>query len=369
MRIAYWSYGFILPDYIAADGGYNIRKALFKELYHQGHEIIWMAKPREKNFVFQKNDKKVFNNVVDYIFDIDTKGWFEFNDIQKRFGDFKESSSQTWDWYSQCVKGKVNSWPEVDFLFAEVTVMGLARYNMLSMLEYYTNKKIPCFLWDTDMWGGGFVNMDPKYNIDENYIYLLTPYSVINYPRQIPFYYGYDYEENIDVNSSSKISEFVYVGNDYKRGKKMIKFYKDLPIRIFGNFKKDKENIMDIIGRQKFCGPIPPRDVVKTIGMYAATIQLVPKHYEKVGLMCSRLNEVNNAGSILFMDGDIKDAHKFTLKDQVVLSSNQAQEKLNDIIKNNEFDQRIKDQRSLLPTYKIELSKLWECLKINYNRS
>ena len=53
---------------------------------------------------------------------------------------------------------------------------------------------------------------------------------------------------------------------------------------------------------------------------------------------------------------------KYTLNDQIISSSKEAQDKLNQIIKNNEYIERTQKQKQYLPTYESQLHKIYEVI-------
>ena len=77
-------------------------------------------------------------------------------------------------------------------------------------------------------------------------------------------------------------------------------------------------------------------------------------------MITQRINEDNNASCILFIDEDIMDCGEFTLDDQIVSSRREAESKLEDILHNNEIDDRIEAQRNLLPTYESQLELIYD---------
>lgn len=365
MKIGYYGYGHLVPNQVAADGGYYNRTALIKELRRQGHELLWLGYFRDTPTPEDRKRKDYTLNMVR----IDPKWTEGIEEARHAYGaDTRDlDSGKIITWYNKRVRGRLR-YPDVDFAIIEVNCMALNKYHMSSILSYYTKRGIKCFLWDKDLWGVAFNGpaFQQKFGIDGRFVYNLTPYSKFKPAmegRRVMMYYGYDRDyERWDIRKDPEATPFVYVGNDYRRGAKLAYFYKDLDCRIVGKFINDKENIVPVIGAQKFLGPVAPDQVVPTIAPHLACIQVVPPNYERAGLMTQRVNETTYGRCICFFDDSIIDASKFTLPDQVVATGAAAQHRLESFLKHSEFDHRVKAQRALLPTYKQQLPALFEAV-------
>ncbi len=358
MKIAYWGCGYLVPNKIAADGGYQIRYSLIKELVKDGHEVHWINDVRDKEI---PDTKCCYHSVI-------TNPHYNsfFKEALKKTKNYTNPGTKTKDWYFAEVHGKRDDLPEVDALIMEINTMGLSRYNMVSILHKYSHAGVKCFLYDQDMWGKGTEKDLDNFNIKKENVWFLTPYSTKCFEQQIVLYYGYDKDCDLsyDYNAKKKYTHFVFIGNDYGKGKKMIKFYAGLPCHIYGKYVKDKEHIKPIIGEDKFLGPLEPQFVVPTLHEYLACIQVTQKKYEQVGLMTQRLNELANANTLCFIDGDIKDAEKFVPEGQVVYSSKEAFNKLVDYLNNGtEYFDRIQKQKEILPTFRQQIHKIYEVIK------
>jgi hypothetical protein len=191
------------------------------------------------------------------------------------------------------------------------------------------------------------------------------------FPHQIPFYFAYNQKEDIDIYSSNvidKVIDFMYIGNDYKRRDKMIKFYSSINCHIYGKYDTSESEVVKLvntIGKDKFKGPCNPDWVVKLLSTARACIHIARPEYETIGHIAPRVNECANAGTLLFMDKDIKDADKFTLPDQVISTAKEAQQKLKDILADGSYNKRIEKQRAMLPTYRQQMPRIYDMIKQN----
>ena len=370
MRVGHFVFGFLTPNFIAADGGYMLRRGLHRELDAQGHEIVWLAslRPAEQKYIDAANLKDVAKKDWSYnTVSIEDQGWKHFLSARQNFGKYEKYADKTNRWFKAEMQDKSAKWPDVDFVISDILSMGLFKYQLMSMISYYTNKHTPVFIWDKDCWGqqvyGLVNNHNDVYKVNKKYLYFLTPYSKQRFANQITMYYGYDRHEEMKGLATGAEANFVYVGNDYKRGPAMIRMYKDLSCSIYGNYSKDKEGIIPILGAYKFKGPVAPKDIVPTIHRHFACINVTRTPYANVGLHTSRLNETSYAGAICFIDSKIRDAEKFTLADQVVSNGAEADDKLEDILKHHEMPERVKRQREMLPTYKSQLPRVFEIVE------
>jgi hypothetical protein len=359
MNILYQGIGYLIPT--KADGCFNIRKALWKELKKDDHHIIFFGHMKGGNRA-QDSLKSLQNT------------------NRKQF--FEEDSSD--ELYTNLTVLKDNILPEdIQLVIFETNLQNNAAVQndkeILRILNYYTNKNISCMLWDMDnklYENNKFLNVieNRKYDIDISKVHILTPYSTQRNSKfnQIEFYYGYDKDEDINVDVSEKNVDFMYIGKHYKRDEKMKYYFKNLDVIIYGKYEShniEKQTqinmLIKYIGKEKFAGSIPPNEVVKRLSKSKACIQIVPSDYARLGLMTQRINECANAGTLLFMDKDIKDADKFTASDQVISTAKEAQQKLKEILADGSYNKRIEKQRAMLPTYKKQMSRIYDIIKQN----
>lgn len=356
MRIAFWGMGYLLPNNLSSDGNYLGNLSLIRTLKQMGHDVYWIGPFREK----ENKVKKQFPNSLYYQFKKVLPTDYEV--AMKNQPKYSKLEMKSHKWFS----GELATikYPEVDFVILQShNVLG-TQYFATSVTRYYTKRKIKVFIWDTDNWARNSAPLIPFFEIDHKYVYFLTRYKKQKFPNQSEFYFSYDKEFEINpIRPKFSNTLFCYVGNNYKREAKLIKFYSKVPAHIYGNFKKDKNGIKKIIGEDKFKGQIPPEKVMETLSKYYACIQIARPDYEKLGQQAPRINECAQAGTICFIDKDIRDSEHWTLKDQVISEPKQAIERLRSFIQNREIKDRILRHRKMLPTNEQQIPKLLEIVR------
>lgn len=353
MRIAFWCFGHLYPDATSADGTYLINWSLVGAMKKLGHEVIFIGPIKPKDAQKDSADYpdslyRLFNKVLPT----------DYSDVRKNVKKYAGVENRTHQWWKNEIE-HIQYPKNIDCLFLEAhNVLG-TQYLAASATRFYSRLNKPCYIVDTDNWARSNAPLLPYYGINQKMVYFLTPYPKKKFPQQIEFYYGFDKDLALDkFFPKYEATPFAYVGNNYKREKKFIKFYKDINAHIYGNFKRDKNNIKQTIGEKKFKGQVIPGKVTETLKKYYACIHITRPDYEKIGLQAPRINECAHAGTICFIDRDIKHQERWTLKDQFVSSSKEAQDKLNSFIRNKEITQRIYDHRKMLITYEQQLPKI-----------
>lgn len=357
MRIAFWGMGYLLPDKLSSDGNYLGNLSLIKSLKKLGHKIYWIGPVRTKEAKGDKNFPDAlyyqFNKLIPYDYELAVKA-------QPKYKKCLERSHAWFNGELATIKYPT----DVDFVILQShNVLG-TQYFATSVTRFYTKRKIKVFIWDTDNWARNSAPLHPFFEVDHKYVYFMTRYKKQKFQNQFEFYFGYDKEFELNpIPAKFSKTHFCYIGNNYKREAKLIKFYSSVPAHIYGNFKKDKNNIKEKIGIEKFKGQIPPEDVMNTLSQYYACIQIARPDYEKLGQQAPRINECAQAGTICFIDKDIRDCEHWTLKDQIISDSKQAIDRLNSFIKNKEIKDRVLRHRKMLPTNEQQIPKLLSVFK------
>ena len=352
MRIAFWTYSYLYQDKKSADGNFLANFSLLKELKRQGHEIHWIGHIRPDELAPREEDyNKSCHQFVDHFHRTGWEEQFAATEL------YKEATHPTREWFTDHVMNGFE-YPEVDMVLIQTHNVRGTQYRCAKAISYYTRRGIPTLVMDTDNWAGSCFKNE-AFQVNKNNMAVLTRYKTIKFDNQYEWYFGYDRELQREMKPLYwKKRAFVYVGNNYQRRHKIIKFYEDVYAHIYGNFKKDEE-LRKIVGEVKFKGQIPPVDVVDKIAEYEGCIQIARDDYSRLGQQAPRINECALAGTICFIDHDIKDAKLWVPEDQVVKTGKEAREKLDSIILNREYKQRVQIQRHMIPDVETEVNKLY----------
>ena len=222
----------------------------------------------------------------------------------------------------------------------------------LAILSHYTQKGIPCIIWDGDsMACCDVLKVDPEridiQKIKEKLI-VCVPSDCLGYHRKFfnhceTLHYPYPKEElPVKKNPSTDI---VYAGNDYNRREAFKRIYGGLRkhgVKIYGKWKEQMYP-----ERIQYMGGIPPSEVSKVVNDSCCSIQIMPACYSKKGYVTLRCNEVPAYGSILIGDSKILGIEKRT---KFLARNSWEAEKVVDQIKSMTFEQRcqaVEEQREI----------------------
>lgn len=367
MEIGYYTYGALSNDVQSSvqDNGKIDCFTWSRELY-----LDWLV--NQEHTIYLMNSRKIWNkhNLFESVKNSErfspkeffkVLNWVTIND--------SISIDKTWRYMYKNLN-KVN-WPNIDMLIIDnnhYPFMPIFTYKLM-MILYYKNK-IPVLILDDDNETAPLLERANKI-LDlkiENDIYIATHFKKKIYPKQffLPFVYNQKLEKEI-LPVDKLEHDYVYIGHDYKRREKAIKYYfdfaskyKDFKVEIYGDWK-------NWLSTKKYSEKHPKNIINNTVSQSKsfeilnkslATCQIVMKYYEQTGQMTLRIIESTACGCPLLADGDIFDIKELVLNDNIVNSTENVHKKLEEL-KSQNFNQRkemIESQRNILKQFTIDKS-------------
>ncbi len=359
MRIGFYTYGNIFDESFnvvqknnLVDATFLYRKMSLEWIKNQGHEIYLMNERRD-----WKRYKK-FDSVKD-------SKMFSPSNLFKTIDWTRENNSikleLSWQNMYEDID-KVN-WPKLDMLIidnAAYPFMPVITYKLMLILAY--KDKIPVIVLDDDDHTLPILNRADKVlgtHIQDD-IFVATRFKKQVYRNQLfnPFPYFEEYER--DILPVDKLEhEYVYVGHDYDRRQKMIKFYfdiaknySDVNVEVYGNWDK-------WLKTKRYCEKYP-KDVFKGTIAPSAAFDLWNKSlcsavigrpvYEETGQITPRMVEATMCGTAIIADKDIYTIDDYVLKDNIVSTTEEVYNRI-EFFKKQSFEDRkemIEEQRRVL---------------------
>jgi len=332
LNIGWLGYGFLHDDFIAADGGANIRMPIINKLLANGNKIHWLGPSR-------KQENIITNPNIFFYKKIEPEFVKHYNQIhgEEKKGSYDVINNFEWS---------ENLLPELDVLLVEASTVGIKGILFTKLIDYYFKKKVKIILWDQDNYFSSYKSKLKKLTnkININDLLLITPYNKKRQENQMEIYYPYNKNKELEIKKGKGIC---YIGNDYKRREQMKNFYDDEKVDVYGKYK-DEEFKNEL--KANFKGSIPPKDVHKITNNYLLSIQIVKKDYERIGLASERINEVLESGTILLIDRDINNARKFVDQKYLVSSKYDVDKMYNYLLSlsEEEYKKLIEEQRNYL---------------------
>lgn len=341
MKIGWLCYGFMHNEFIAADGAANIRMPIIDRLEKRNHEILWLGDVRKQEPHLNKKGWWYNNNLV-----------LEFNRAYKKIK--TDGGASCKDFLNQF---KFEHLPEIDLLIIEINGMGIKPLLQAKIAEHYHKTGCRVILWDLDNLYSIFKLKLKWLNMNIEDFEIITPYSKKRSKNQIIMYYPYNENNQKYICPLLMRQHYGYIGNDYKRRKKLEKYYNNSNAIIYGKYKDELKNLACSYG-----GKLMPKEVVDKIFSLLFVVQIVKTDYEKLGLMTQRINETLEAGTILLMDDDIQDALKFI--DNKFLVNNMPDIdywiRRIKLMKYEEYEEIVNTQRDFLKSQLIKLKSTYK---------
>jgi hypothetical protein len=374
--VGYYTYGSLADDVQYTiqsngkiEGSIWYRKLYLNWLHDNGYDIYLLNEKRDwkkyPRFDVVK-DSKTFSarelyNTIDWI---------------KQDGSIKLEDSWR-EMYSNIYK--VN-WPNIDLLIldnAGYPFFPIFTYKLMLILAYMN--KVPVIVLDDDDSTLSLferANRTLRINIQDN-INVATHYKQKLFPNQLFFPFPYDKKLERDILPVDKLEhDYVYIGHDYDRREKMIKFYFDtfsnfsqMKVEIYGDWtkwlesKKSEKYPKDI-----FKGSIAQADGFDLLNKTIMTTVIVPPYCEERGHITPRLHEAVMVGCIVLADKDIYTIENYMLKENIISSNIDIHNKFIEL-SSQTFKQRkemVEEQRKISRKFTVEniWSKMFEEAKI-----
>lgn len=257
---------------------------------------------------------------------------------------------------------KVN-WPKVDLVVIEnmgYPFIPVFTLKLMIILAY--KDKVPVLVLDDDDSTQPLLERAQKIlkiDIDKD-IYVGTHFKKKIFKNQVPYYIPYNpYIERKVLPVNKLENDLVYVGHDYDRREKMMKYYFDMVnehpevnVKVFGDWSKwlKTKRYSTLYPTSIFNGTVSQNAGYDILNKTLASVFVVPPYCEERGHITQRLVETAAVGCITLADKDIYTVEDYVLKDNIVSSLDETYAKLEEF-KKQSFKQRkdmIEDQRNIL---------------------
>jgi len=368
MMVGYYTYGSISNETNKSiqKNGLVEGSSWYRELYldflvKNGYEIYLMNEKRDwKKYKKFKSVKKsrIFN----------PKEFYTICDWTKVDGSIKLELS----WQDMYKKLDQVTWPKLDLLIidnAGYPFFPIFTYKLMLILAY--KDKIPVIVLDDDDSTLPLLQRANKIlgtKIEDD-IFIATHYKQQLFTKQLFFPFPYNEKLEQKVLPVNKLEhDYVYIGHDYDRRDKMLKFYIDLvpnilqwPVEIYGDWSKWLESKKaEKYSKDIFKGSIAQSEGFKLLNKTLMTTIVVPPYCEERGHITPRLNEAVMAGAQVLADFEIKTIEDYILKENIVGNGADIYIKY-DQFKHQTFRQRrdmIEAQREI--SRKFDIDSIWK---------
>lgn len=326
MRIGWLCEGLYTRNGVCADGGVNHRLPIMAELIKQGHEIVFYSNKYRKyytdeTFKPREDEQIVRDNII-----LNTDQYLHLSSYVNDF--YKEIRDGYFDYNTT-----EYNFTKIDALVVEPNGMFL---GLLTMQTLTNMMKVPtCYIDIDNLYAAFRKGINPDLPIT----------YMMHYPKKgtEQWFFPYNEEDELPiVDPQSKEYGLMYIGNDYKRKDKMIKYYNisNANILIYGKYKQEMQDEFNCT--VKFGGKLPFEFVMSEYAKAKACVNIIRKDYEKLGNFTYRTVELAQGGVYQFVDKDIIGWDRFFDCKDVVSSAQEVIDKLPTITIDDVIRQRNK---------------------------
>ncbi len=335
LNIAWLCYGFVNRNFIAADGGANIRIPIIDRLLDRG-DTVWFLGPRRK----QTHEAIFFQDLHR-----------ELGQAYKKFVKSYTGSTKVRDFLLD-FEFNTDNMPVLDVIIVELNSMGLNMPFNAAIVNYYVKfQGTKIIIFDTDNILGGMRGYLKLFDIDIEDLTIIKPHIKNDTKTHYIVYYPYNIAEERLIKKGDGLC---YIGNDYKRRDKMRIFYNFEFADVYGKYK---DEVWKAKMKCNFKGQIMPSEVHNIYSEYLMCIHIVHKSYEKIGLVPQRINEVLESGTLMYADANIAGIKQFFDPEYLIRSRSQALRAYEKVkaMSEEEYEMRVQCQREKIKeifTYK-----------------
>jgi hypothetical protein len=365
-------------------GSEMYRVPMLQDLVKRGHEVVFLERrdimpSEELDFDLQRlaaYDPKFAPLVLDRDPMLDIETWdvraqMNFDVVEEFYKLRDEKGMKSTDWYIEQFKKR--RWEEPPD--ADIMVMNPTRTQIVSGMNQsyamgcYLERGTPVVLFDCDrnlsgtvasLKAMGFSWPHPLVTLMSPYVIPTSwgPTELLDFP-----YRPWQEQDPLPVGRKNGLC---FVGNDYDRRKKMenlLLCHPDIPTTVWGKFKnnrKDKTKLSGYKGDvEAWCaefphvgwsGRIPNNRVPMAMNLALATVNIVRKDYEQIGLVTLRTTESPMYGTLQIADGDIHRIEEFVPKEFLARSKRDVRaiyDRIRDY-DDDEYSEALKKQRNML---------------------